>query len=130
VRVGGTSIDEWSSDKPDKLYAAAVRRAKVALKDGTLAGILWHQGEADAGKADAYPAKAVKLFADFRRDLAAGDHVPIVVGTIGEFKAEGEKAVGGAARGAGAGGGGKAINKAIGRWRRWCRTVRASKRST
>ncbi|MDB5295156.1 MAG: axe1-6A 1 [Phycisphaerales bacterium] len=84
--VGGTSIDEWSPDKPDGLYAAAVRRGKLALKDGTPAGVLWHQGEADSSpeKVAAYPAKAAALFAAFRRDLAAPD-VPVVVGGIGEF---------------------------------------------
>jgi hypothetical protein len=87
--VGGTSIDQWSSAAAKGLYADAVRRAKVALKDGTLAGILWHQGEADAKRAEDYPAKAAKLFADLRRDLDA-EGVPVVLGTVGEFYASHE----------------------------------------
>jgi len=83
---GGTSIDQWSSDKKDGLYADAIRRSRIALKDGVLAGILWHQGEADAGKSDVYAEKAAKLFAAFRQDLEA-PNVPIVVGVLGEFHA-------------------------------------------
>ena len=82
--VGGTSITEW---KPGgKLYKEAVRRAKLALEHGTLAGIMWHQGEADssAEKIAAYPAKAAELFASLRRDLSS-PNAPIVVGMMGEF---------------------------------------------
>lgn len=86
--VGGTSIGQW---KPGgKLYAEAVRRAKVALRRGTLAGILWHQGEADSGtdeKVDAYPKQAAALFAALRKDLDAAD-VPVVIGTLGDFIGE------------------------------------------
>ena len=46
--MGGSALDEW---KPGgKLYTDAVRRAKVAMKNGRLRGILWHQGEADCHK--------------------------------------------------------------------------------
>ena len=45
---GGTSLDEWKVG--GKLYEEAVRRAKFAMRSGKLRGILWHQGEADAGK--------------------------------------------------------------------------------
>lgn len=82
--VGGSSIDQWSSRDEGGLYEEALRRARIALRDGELAGILWHQGESDAANADAYARKATALFADIRRDLGAPD-VPIVVGTIGDF---------------------------------------------
>ncbi|QOV88522.1 sialate O-acetylesterase [Humisphaera borealis] len=81
---GGTSIAQWSPDKPDGLYADAIKRAGVAMKDGTLAGILWHQGEADSKKTDTYAASVGKLFAAFRKDLHSPD-VPVVVGLLGEF---------------------------------------------
>ena len=83
---GGTSIAQWSPDKPDGLYADAIKRAKIALKDGTLAGILWHQGEADSKKTDTYAKSAEKLFAAFRKDLDA-PNVPVLVGLIGDFNA-------------------------------------------
>lgn len=86
---GGTSIAQWSPDKADGLYADAIRRARIALKDGTLAGILWHQGEADSKRSDTYARDAAKLFAAFRKDLDAPD-APIVVGLLGDFFAGGE----------------------------------------
>ena len=88
--VGGTSINQWASNKEKGLYAEAIRRAKVALKDGTLAGILWHQGESDMKSPEGYAEKAKKLFADFRRDLAAPE-TPVVVGALGEFIASAER---------------------------------------
>jgi len=83
--VGGTSIDEWN--KGDKLYDAAVRRAKAAMAHGKIKGILWHQGEADSepDAVKAYPAKLAKLIANLRADLNAPD-VPVIVGTLGDFR--------------------------------------------
>jgi len=83
--VGGTSIDEWN--KGDKLYDAAVRRAKAAMAHGKIKGILWHQGEADSepDAVKAYPAKLAKLIANLRTDLNAPD-VPVIVGTLGDFR--------------------------------------------
>jgi hypothetical protein len=83
---GGTSIDQWA--KGGKLYDEAVRRAKVAMRRGTLAGILWHQGESDSGseeKRAAYPAKLEQLIENLRQDLDAPD-VPFVLGQLGEFR--------------------------------------------
>jgi hypothetical protein len=83
--VGGTSIDQWK--KGGKLYDEAVRRAKIAMKRGKIAGILWHQGESDCGSAKkraAYPAKLEALIADIRKDLDASD-APFVLGQLGTF---------------------------------------------
>ncbi|HEY3838417.1 MAG TPA: sialate O-acetylesterase [Bryobacteraceae bacterium] len=83
---GGTSLDEW---KPgDKLYADAIRRAKEAQKSGKLRGILWHQGEADAGAEEhvnTYRSRFANLVKHLREDLNAPD-VPVVVGELGEFQ--------------------------------------------
>jgi hypothetical protein len=82
---GGTSIDQWK--KGGKLYDEAVRRAKIAMKHGTIAGILWHQGESDCGSTEkraAYPAKLEQLIADLRKDLDAPD-APFVLGQLGAF---------------------------------------------
>ncbi len=77
--MGGSSIDDWMPGKP--LYLEAVRRARAALKDGVLAGILWHQGEADSTeeKAAAYAEKFRRMSASFREELAT-NVVPIIVG--------------------------------------------------
>jgi Carbohydrate esterase, sialic acid-specific acetylesterase len=87
--VGGSSIDDWSSEVRDGLHAEAVRRARIALEGGTLAGILWHQGESDVAAPDHYAEKAARLFADLRRDLAAPG-APVIVGTLGDFLAGAE----------------------------------------
>jgi len=83
---GGTSLDEW---KPgDKLYTDAVKRAREAMKSGKLRGILWHQGEADAGTqehVDTYRERFANLIAHLRQDLNAPD-IPVVVGELGEFQ--------------------------------------------
>jgi hypothetical protein len=86
---GGTSLDEW---KPDgELYRAALDRARVALKSGHLAGILWHQGESDsaAEKAATYAVRFGKMVARLRADLNAAD-VPIIVGETGRFRPDAE----------------------------------------
>lgn len=85
---GGSALDEWRPGLPH--YDNAVARARAALKQGKLAGILWHQGESDAdpAKAAAYPARFAQMIAQLRTDLEARD-VPVVVGEIGRFVANG-----------------------------------------
>lgn len=82
---GGTPIARWK--KGADLYENAVDRAKAAMKDGTLKGVLWHQGETDSGNKDIashYGATLTQLVTDLRSDLGAGD-VPFVAGKLGEF---------------------------------------------
>ena len=82
---GGTSLDEWMPDR--YLYKQAVLKTKEAMRRGVLKGILWHQGEADAGnlkKAATYAERLVKMMASLRRDLDAPD-VPVVVGELGPY---------------------------------------------
>lgn len=83
--VGGTPIARWLPGAD--LYQAAVARARVALRDGRLRGILWHQGETDAleeGSARAYAGNLVAVVEGLRRDLDA-PRVPFVVGELGRF---------------------------------------------
>ncbi|MDD4019126.1 MAG: sialate O-acetylesterase, partial [Kiritimatiellae bacterium] len=79
---GGTTLDQW---KPGgALYTNAVARTRAALKNGTLKGILWHQGEGDcdAAKIATYPARFAALIAQLRSDLGANG-VPVLVGELG-----------------------------------------------
>jgi hypothetical protein len=58
------------------------------MKSGTLAGILWHQGEGDS-EGDlprAYTDKFKAMVDRLRQDLAAPD-VPVIVGELGRFRA-------------------------------------------
>lgn len=89
--VGGSPIDVWT---PGAYYTAtkshpwddAIARAKLALKAGTLKGILWHQGESNSNAKDApeYQVKLDDLVARFRREFSAPD-VPFIVGGLGKF---------------------------------------------
>lgn len=77
---GGTRIEEWG--KGGVFYDEAIRRTKVAMKTGTLKGILWHQGEGNAND-EAYLEKLQALVSAFRSDFGMPD-LPFVVGEVRE----------------------------------------------
>ena len=80
--VGGTSINRWVES--GDLWSNAVARTRIALRSGTLKGILWHQGEGDcsASAAPAWGAKFEGMIASFRRELGP---VPFVTGELGRY---------------------------------------------
>ena len=83
--VGGTPLSRW--EKGGDLYQQAVERAKLAMAAGRLKGILWHQGEADAGKqetADSYAARLQAMVLALREELKAPE-IPFVAGELGRF---------------------------------------------
>ena len=83
--VGGTPLKRWV--RGADLYTNAVHQARLAMKEGTLAGILWHQGESDTGHAtdaNTYGERLAQMIHDLREDLGA-TNVPIVVGELGQF---------------------------------------------
>ena len=84
--VGGTKISYWRPGGTRGLYEEAIRKAKVAMKNGTLKGILWQQGESDSNAKDAplYKERLVALIQSFRKDLGL-PHLPIVIGGLGNF---------------------------------------------
>ncbi|MSR43249.1 MAG: sialate O-acetylesterase [Pedosphaera sp.] len=87
--VGGTPISRWQ--KGADLYEAALKRARAAMKEGVIKGVLWHQGENDSGKpetAQAYAKNLDAMIATLRKDLDA-PALPVVVGQLGEFYREG-----------------------------------------
>jgi hypothetical protein len=89
---GGSPISVW---QPGRYYKPtrghpwddAIKRAKLAMKAGTLKGILWHQGESDSkqGLAEIYEKKLHDLVSRFRRELDA-PQVPFIAGQMGIFK--------------------------------------------
>jgi hypothetical protein len=91
VAFGGSQIAEWA--KGARHYDNAMDRAKAAMADGTLAGILWHQGESDAkaDRAPLYQAKLDELVKNFRSDLSAPE-VPFICGTLADSQASSEAA--------------------------------------
>lgn len=80
--VGGTSLDQWKAGGP--LYDTAIERTKEAMKQGQLAGILWHQGESDSGNpanVATYAKRLAVMIARLRKDLHA-DKAPVVLGEL------------------------------------------------
>jgi hypothetical protein len=83
--VGSTSLEQWKAG--GKLYTDAVARAREAMQRGTLAGILWHQGENDSAHdlVATYAERFATMIAQLRTDLGA-EQVPVVVGELGRFR--------------------------------------------
>lgn len=74
---GGSNIDLW---KPGKhLYDNTLKRIN-AVPDLKFAGVMWHQGEANANDPD-YLAKITDLVANLRRDLKTPE-LPFVAGQV------------------------------------------------
>lgn len=86
---GGSSLDDWQPGS--RHYTNAVERTRVALKQGKLMGILWHQGESDSApeKAATYGKRFAAMIAQLRADLGV-KNVPVIVGETGRFRADGD----------------------------------------
>lgn len=81
---GGTRLDQWMPG--EVLYDNAAAQAKLAQRSSEIAGVLWHQGEADCNE-DRYPfyyEKCSHILSSFRKDLKL-ENVPFLVGGLGEF---------------------------------------------
>ena len=92
--AGGSPITVWKSGSRweqtnSKPYDDAIERTRIAMKHGTLKGILWHQGESDSNESNAelYEDRLVKLIDTLRMDLGVPD-VPFIAGTLGDFVVE------------------------------------------
>lgn len=81
---GGSSVKEWQPDQT--FFKEAVKRTKVALETSgaELKGIVWHQGEADAGMEE-YLEKLEVVVDTLRSELDA-EGVPFIAGQICETK--------------------------------------------
>lgn len=83
--VGGTPLSRWQ--KGQDLYEAALVRLKAAQPSGTLKGVLWHQGESDAGQqatAASYGERLDQMIRDLRAEVG-DDQLPFVAGELGHF---------------------------------------------
>ncbi|WP_317191949.1 sialate O-acetylesterase [Hymenobacter rubidus] len=90
--VGGSGIDAWTpgayfEGTKTHPYDDALARAKTALQAGTLAGIIWHQGETDSTpeKSASYQSKLQALIGRLRADLQAPS-VPFVAGQLPAYQ--------------------------------------------
>jgi hypothetical protein len=92
---GGSPISAWApgqyfEDTKSHPYDDALARARHAMLQGTLKGILWHQGESDRSpeRAPLYRPALTELIARFRKDLNTAD-VPFLIGQLGQFSGAG-----------------------------------------
>lgn len=88
---GGSPISSWEvggyhPQTKSHPFDESIKRARIALKSGTLKGILWHQGESDSkdGPAQIHEAKLHELIARFRKTLDA-ESAPFIAGQMGQF---------------------------------------------
>ena len=81
---GGSSLDDWAIDKV--LFRHAISEAKFAMETSELAGILWHQGEADSfnGNYKTYYKKLLLIIETLRKELNAPD-IPLIIGGLPDF---------------------------------------------
>lgn len=83
---GGTRIAQW--EEGGLLFDHALYQAELASRTSTIAGVLWHQGEADSFE-DRWPCYAEKLAGvlDALRSRLNLHDVPFVLGGLGDFLA-------------------------------------------
>ena len=89
--AGGSPIDSWTpggyhSQTKSHPYDDAIQRTKLAMKDGVLQGVLWHQGESDSrsGRAEVYEKKLHQMIARFRKEFDS-PKLPFIAGQMGIF---------------------------------------------
>ena len=87
--VGGSSIEQWLGDslhRNVRLYTNFKEKLSWAREQGTLKGILWHQGESNAHRKDFknYEENLNTLFTRFRT-LAQNDTLTILAGELGRY---------------------------------------------
>ncbi|MEZ6055050.1 MAG: sialate O-acetylesterase [Planctomycetaceae bacterium] len=90
--VGGSPIESW---QPNGYHAQTKshpwddceQRVRIAMKDGTLRGVLWHQGESDSRPdlAKLYEMRLHALVKRFRETFAVPE-LPFIAGQLGQFE--------------------------------------------
>jgi hypothetical protein len=89
--AGGSPITVWkpggywhgTNNMP---YDNALHRTQLAMAQGALKGILWHQGEADSrrNEEELYENRLIALIGALRTHLGMPD-IPFMVATLGDF---------------------------------------------
>jgi len=89
--AGGSPIASWTeggyhSQTKSHPYDDALKRARIAMQNGVIKGIIWHQGESDSKPelTKVYREKLEELIGKFRRELG-DDDLPFIVGKLGKF---------------------------------------------
>lgn len=78
---GGTAVSSWLPGT--EYFEEAVRRTREASGNGTLRGILWHQGESDLALLDSYPDHLERMITGLREAFGNPD-LPFAAGQLSE----------------------------------------------
>ena len=62
-------------------YGRLIEMAKKAQEDGVIKGIIFHQGETDAGDGN-WPSAVKKVYDNIIKDLGLGDDIPFLAGEV------------------------------------------------
>ena len=62
-------------------YGRMIEMAKKAQEDGVIKGIIFHQGETDAGDGQ-WPSKVKKVYDNIIKDLGLGNDIPFLAGEV------------------------------------------------
>ena len=62
-------------------YGRLIEMAKKAQEDGVIKGIIFHQGETDAGNGQ-WPSKVKKVYDNIIKDLGLGNDIPFLAGEV------------------------------------------------
>lgn len=80
--TGGQS---WYTDRVNAYggnpYGRLIEMAKKAQQDGVVKGIIFHQGETNAGDGN-WPGNVKKVYDNIIKDLGLGDDVPFLAGEV------------------------------------------------
>ncbi|MEP7321989.1 MAG: sialate O-acetylesterase [Saprospiraceae bacterium] len=87
--VGGSSIEQWINDSTYRgvtLYKNLLEKIRIASQSGKVKGILWHQGESNAGITSYvdFKLKVESFFKKLRKDVHQED-LPVFAGQLGSF---------------------------------------------
>lgn len=88
---GGSAISSWvpggyHDQTKSHPWDDAVQRTRRAMQDGTLKGILWHQGESDSQpkRSAVYQKRLTELISRFRTEFQ-NPQLPFLIGQLGQF---------------------------------------------
>ena len=86
---GGSSIRHWQRNLSiDSLYGSCLARIRQAQQCGTVEGVIFYQGEADARKtshAQKWPERFLHMVGDLRADLG-DDELPVLFAQLATVK--------------------------------------------
>lgn len=80
---GGSAIEEWMPGTP--FFRDMLQRARLASENGIIRGVIWHQGESNAGQPDLY-LDQISQFIGALRDSLSLPELPFVAGQLSEDK--------------------------------------------